>query len=44
MLVANHWDTSLGDPGYDPRYDLDDDEDIDVVDVMLVAAHWGEKC
>jgi hypothetical protein len=41
MLVANRWDTSVGDPGYDPLYDLDDDGDIDIVDIMLVVVHWG---
>lgn len=42
--VASRWNTSEGDPGYDPTYDLDNDGDIDVVDIMLVAAHWGETC
>jgi hypothetical protein len=28
------WNTALGDPLYDPRYDLDGDGDIDVVDIM----------
>ena len=32
---ARHWE---------PRYDLDDDGDIDIVDIMRVAAHWGERC
>jgi len=26
---------------YDSRYDLDHDSDIDIVDIMLVASHWG---
>ena len=33
-----------GDENYDPFYDLDDDGDIDIVDVMLGAAEWGETC
>jgi hypothetical protein len=28
----------------DPMYDLDDDCDIDIVDIMLVTVHWGETC
>lgn len=29
-------------PVSDPRFDLDDDGDVDVVDVMLVARRWNE--
>ena len=43
MVVASRWNTSEGDPDYDPAYDLDGDGDIDVVDIMLVV-HWGETC
>jgi hypothetical protein len=28
----------------DERFDMDKDDDIDIVDIMLVAAHWGETC
>ena len=31
----------LRDECYDTRYDLDSDGDIDVVDIMKVAARWG---
>ncbi len=24
--------------------DLDEDGDIDIADIMLVVAHWGEEC
>jgi spore coat protein A len=41
MIVASRWNTSLGDPDYDPQYDFDGDGDIDVVDIMRVAAQWG---
>jgi len=44
MEVANHWNTVEGQESYDPTYDLDDDGDIDVVDIMIVAAHWGDTC
>lgn len=44
MEVASHWRTSEGGPGYDPRCDLDDDGDTDIVDIMLVAAYWGDTC
>jgi len=29
---------------YEALYDLDDDGDIGVVDIMIVAAHWGDTC
>ena len=44
MMVASHWNTSVGDPNYDPTCDLDSDGDIDITDIMFVAAHWGETC
>ncbi len=44
QLVTSKWRTSVGDPGYHPDYDLDDDGDIDIVDIMLVVTHWGETC
>jgi hypothetical protein len=43
MLVASRWNTKLGDPSYDAQYDYDNDVDIDVVDIMQVAAQWGWK-
>jgi hypothetical protein len=44
MMVASHWNTSMGDPNYNPTCDLDSDGDIDITDIMLVAVHWGEAC
>ena len=44
MQVASRWRCRCGDACYDPRYDSDGDCDIDVVDIMLVVAHWGEVC
>jgi hypothetical protein len=53
MLVPSRWRTSCENPdpdnnpdtlNYDTCYDLDHDCDIDIVDIMLVAAHWGETC
>jgi hypothetical protein len=29
------------DAAYDPQYDLDQDGDIDVVDVMLLITEWA---
>ena len=44
MLVASRWNTSIGDIRYDGLYDLDNSGNIDVADIMFVAAHWREKC
>ena len=44
MQVAVRWNTSVGDPDYDPTYDLDGDGDIDIMDILLAAVHWGEAC
>ncbi len=43
MLVVGSWQCQSGEGCYDGRYDLDQDGDIDIVDIMLVA-HWGEAC
>ncbi len=44
MKVANCWRMTDEDPDWDPRYDLNSDGIITVVDIMLVVAHWGETC
>jgi hypothetical protein len=44
MLMVPHWNTSCGDPGYDPLYDVDGDCDIDLGDIMQVAAVWNTPC
>jgi len=44
MPVASRWRCQCGDACYNLLYDLDADGDIDIVDIMLVAVHWGETC
>jgi len=44
MLVASRWNSFSGDGIYDPAYYFDSDGDIDVEDVMQVAAVWGDVC
>ena len=45
--VAAHWNTRVGDPDYDPLYDVDNegqgngDIDIDILDIQLVASWWN---
>jgi hypothetical protein len=42
--VASRWRMTDDDPDWDARYDLNGDGIITVVDIMLVAAHWDERC
>ena len=42
MAVALHWNTRVGDEGYEPRYDWDSDGDIDIFDIMAVAQWWNK--
>jgi len=44
MGVASRWNCRCGDACYDPRYDMDDDCDVDVVDIMRVASRWQCRC
>jgi Ca2+-binding EF-hand superfamily protein len=37
VLVARHYGTSLGDPGYSYLYDLNGDGRIDLLDLAAVA-------
>ncbi|MEZ4767120.1 MAG: M28 family peptidase [Caldilineales bacterium] len=38
---AAHWQSSDGQWNYSPVYDPDGDDDVDIVDVQLLAAQWG---
>ena len=40
-MIANHWNTHLGDENFREKYDLDNDDDTDIRDVQIVAYHWG---
>lgn len=40
QLVARHWGVSPSDPFYHPRYDLNGDEAISVLDLAVVAQAW----
>jgi hypothetical protein len=42
--VVVPWNTRAGEPGYDAARDMDRDGDMDVVDVVRVAANWGSVC
>lgn len=40
-IEALHWQTADGQWNFSPRYDFDDNDVIDVVDVQALAAQWG---
>lgn len=42
--VALHWGDTLQTPGWDPRYDLDDNEVVDTMDIVVIVERWGELC
>jgi len=46
QAVVAHWSMTSADPDWNhvSDYDLDKDNDIDIVDVMLVVADWGQSC
>ena len=44
MQVASRWRCKCGDICYNTLYDLDQDGDIDIVNIMLVVVYWGENC
>ncbi|MFQ5593417.1 MAG: hypothetical protein ACE5HA_04645 [Anaerolineae bacterium] len=44
QATAARWGADSGDPGWDARFDLDGDGDVDVIDVMRVAAAWQTWC
>lgn len=42
--VADSWQTSAGNPNYAANRDLNRDGTIDIIDVMIVTAHFGDTC
>jgi subtilisin family serine protease len=43
-LLAEQWNLSLGDSGYNPRRDLDFDNTISISDLVDVASQWQTTC
>jgi len=44
QAVANRWLMPRTGPDWNPFYDRDADGDIDIIDIMRVAARWGDSC
>ena len=47
QLIANHWNTREGEPGYDAKYDINNygqgDGVIDIIDIQLAANRWNTE-
>jgi hypothetical protein len=41
MLLANRFNTTIGNPRYDPTYDLNNDGAISMSDVMIIASKFN---
>jgi hypothetical protein len=41
QTVAAAWQSEVGQPGYDSRFDVDGDLTITIADVQAFAAQWG---
>jgi len=44
QAVAGRWQARLDEPGYAPLYDVNDDGVINIVDIGIVTAAWGDRC
>lgn len=42
--IATRWGWTDATPGWDPVYDLNLDDKIDILDIILVTAAWGYTC
>jgi len=42
-IVAKAFGSRLGDPNWNPIADLNDDEEVNILDAGIIAAHWGEE-
>lgn len=43
-MVAAHWRSHSGAPGWNAIYDRNGDGAVDMADIMRVAASWGRSC
>ena len=44
QAIVAHWHQQEMDPDWNPRFDLDKNKIVDIVDIMRVAARWGIVC
>jgi hypothetical protein len=43
-MAAYAYGTSVGDPNYDPSFDMDSDGDVDIIDITMVTYDYGWTC
>ena len=43
LTMAGAWDTSQGEPGYNPACDLTGDHAVDVSDLLTLADNWAQS-
>jgi len=43
-LFALHYGSSIGQPAYNPAFDLDHDGTINIVDLSIFALQYGKTC
>ncbi|MGB3221115.1 MAG: hypothetical protein WBD79_27240, partial [Anaerolineae bacterium] len=44
QAIGAHWGETSSSLSWDPQFDLDQDGNIDMVDIMIVAGAWGLTC
>ncbi len=44
LAIVARWGWTNASPGWDPAYDLNGDNRIDIVDITLVTRTWGATC
>lgn len=44
QVLAGHWREQSGDAGWDPQFDLDDNQRVDIIDIVAGARALGGAC
>ncbi len=44
QTIVAHWGETPGSPGWEPRFDLNADGRVDIMDIMRTGAVWGMTC
>jgi hypothetical protein len=44
QVLAGHWREQSGDAGWDPQFDLDSNQRVDIIDIASAALVLGSTC